>query len=439
MKHVWVLGQGAREHALCWKIAQSKELKKLYCSPGNAGVASIAEIVDIALSDAAGVVRTAKGLGIDLVVIGPEQPLVDGLADVLRDEGIAVFGCSREAAQLEGSKIYAKELMRDHNIPTAAFKAFDNAEAAEAYIRERNCSLVVKADGLAAGKGVVVAKTSNEALSAVQSMMRDRVFKDAGARVVIEDCLVGEEISYHVISDGKRFVPLAAAQDHKRLLDGDQGPNTGGMGAYSPPALMTRELEQKIIDRIVTPTLDAMAKRNAPFLGALFVGVMVVNNEPYTLEYNVRFGDPETVVLMMRLGNDVLPWLWGAANGRLPHDDHLNRVSAIHTHGSLAWRFPSALCAVLAAEGYPQSPRQGDVVTGVGEIEVSDTLQVFHAGTRISNDHLLTAGGRVLTVAGADDTLESAHRKVYRAIEHIDFKGKQYRTDIGYLSLETQV
>jgi phosphoribosylamine--glycine ligase len=367
-----------------------------------------------------GLVALAAREAVDLVVVGPEAPLVAGLVDALAAVGIAAFGPSREAARLEGSKAFAKEIMAAAGAPTAGFAVFDDADAAEAYVRDAARPLVVKADGLCAGKGVVVASSTEVALEAVRAMMRERVYGDAGARVVIEERLVGPEVSYHVVCDGTRYVPLAAAQDHKRLLEGDAGPNTGGMGAYSPPPVVTSEIERRVLAQVVEPVLATMTARGTPFRGALFVGLMIVDGAPMVLEFNVRFGDPETEVLMARWKGDVLPLFEASARGDL-------------TGVMPAWEAPHALAVVLAAHGYPTAPRKGDVVRGLDALEDEPGVVAFHAGTKASaGGQVETAGGRVLTVTAVGASLEEAAERAYRACDRIHFEGKQLRRDIGW-------
>jgi phosphoribosylamine--glycine ligase len=414
--NVLVIGSGAREHAMCWKLAQSPAVKALYCLPGNAGTSSVATNLAGNVNDLAAIVRTAKERAIDLVVVGPEDPLVNGLADQLREAGILTFGPDRAAAQLEGSKAFSKELMAEAGVPTAPFRIFDTADEAESYVRAANRPIVVKADGLAAGKGVVVAKDAEEAADAIRVIMRERSFGSAGARVVIEETLRGQEVSYHVVCDGERYVALAPAQDHKRVGDGDRGPNTGGMGAYSPPPVVTAEVEQKILARVVEPTLAAMKQRGTPFRGVLFVGLMIDQGEPQVLEYNVRFGDPETEVLLARWAGDVLPLLLGAARGDL---------SGVSTR----WAHPSALCVVLASEGYPGNYEKGRVIRGLDQ--AGDAV-VFHAGTARAGDDIVTAGGRVLTVTAVGSDLDEAAARAYAAVDKLEFEGAHFRRDIGH-------
>lgn len=415
---VLIVGGGAREHALAWRLRRDPGVE-VVGAPGNAGIAALGRTVSIDPADADRVVELARTESADLVVVGPEAPLVAGVVDALRDDGIDAFGPDREAARLEGSKIFSKEFMDRHGIPTAGFAVFDDPDAATRYIVDANRPLVVKADGLAAGKGVIVAKDAQEAIAGVDQIMRARAFGEAGARVVIEECLVGEEVSYHVVSDGERFVPLAPAQDHKRAFDGDQGPNTGGMGAYSPPPVVTAEVEQKILDRVIEPTLRGMAAEGRPFRGALFVGLMIVEGEPLVLEYNTRFGDPECQTLMTRWKGSILPLIQGSARGDF---------------GSLepAWEAPASLCVVLASGGYPGSYEKGKVITGLDAVSELPHVMVFHAGTAVDGDRVVTSGGRVLSVTATGQTIDEAAERAYEAAERIDFEGKQLRRDIGW-------
>jgi phosphoribosylamine--glycine ligase len=415
---VLIVGGGAREHALAWRLSQDSGVEVIG-APGNAGIAAIGRTVPVDPSDADQVVALAKQESANLVVVGPEAPLVSGVVDALRDHGIEAFGPSREAAQLEGSKIFSKEFMARHAIPTAGFAVFDDPDAATRYIEEANRPLVVKADGLAAGKGVIVASNAAEAIAGVDRIMRERAFGDAGDRVLIEECLVGEEVSYHVVSDGERFIPLAPAQDHKRAFDGDRGPNTGGMGAYSPPPVVTPEIERKILDRVVEPTLRGMAAEGRPFRGALFVGLMIVDGEPLVLEYNTRFGDPECQTLMTRWKGSILPLIQGSARGDF---------------GGLTpeWEAPASLCVVLAAGGYPGNYEKGTPIQGLDAASAIPHVTVFHAGTALHGDTVVTSGGRVLSVTAIGESIDEAAERAYEAAEKIDFKGKQFRRDIGW-------
>lgn len=417
---VLVVGSGAREHALAWRIAESPLVAEVVCAPGNAGTAEVARNVEVAATDVTGLVKLARAEGIGLAVVGPEAPLVTGLADALADAGVPTFGPSQRAAELEGSKVFAKERMAAFGVPTAPFRVFSDPDEATRYVREAGRPLVVKADGLAAGKGVVVAADADEAAEAIDAMMRRRVFGGAGVRVVIEEVLRGEEVSYHVVSDGTRYVALAAAQDHKRLRDGDLGPNTGGMGAYSPPPVVTADVEAKILARVIEPMLAGLRAEGRAFRGALFAGLMIVDGEPFALEYNVRFGDPECEVLMARWDGDVVPLLLGAARGDLSH--------VVPRFGA-----GSALCVVLAAAGYPGEVRTGDAIEGLDRVAaVAPGARVFHAGTRREGGRVVTAGGRVLAVCAGGDDVDAAAALAYRAADAIAFEGRQLRRDIGH-------
>jgi phosphoribosylamine--glycine ligase len=415
---VLIVGGGAREHALGWRLSQDPEVEVIG-APGNAGMAALGRTIPIDPTDADRVVELARREAADLVVVGPEAPLVAGVVDALRASGIDAFGPDQEAARLEGSKIFAKEFMARHGIPTADFAVFDDPDAATRHIQEAARPLVVKADGLAAGKGVVVASDAQQAIEGVDRIMRARVFGTAGTRVVIEQCLVGQEVSYHVVSDGQRFVPLAPAQDHKRAFDGDRGPNTGGMGAYSPPPVVTAEVERKILDRVIEPTLQGMAAEGRPFRGALFVGLMIVDGEPLVLEFNTRFGDPECQTLMTRWKGSVLPLIHGSARGDF---------------GTMTpqWEAPAALCVVLASGGYPGSYDKGKVITGLQAASEVPNVTVFHAGTALAGNAVVTSGGRVLSVTATGQDIDEAAERAYEAAAKIEFEGKHFRHDIGW-------
>ncbi len=420
---VLVVGNGGREHALAWRLAASPGVDAVYAAPGNAGTARVATNLDVRAEDVAGIVRAAKERQVGLVVVGPEAPLVAGLVDALRAEGVLVFGPSKAAARLEGSKGFAKDFMKRHAIPTAAYRVFEDAARAEAWIRELDRPMVIKADGLAAGKGVVVAGSVAESVAAIDEIMRQRAHGDAGARVVVEERLEGPEVSFHVVCDGTRAVPLAAAQDHKRLCDGDEGPNTGGMGAYSPPPMVDAALEQRILRAVVEPTLRGMAAEGCPLTGVLFVGLMIVDGAPRVLEYNVRFGDPETEVLMARLEGDVLPLLLGAARGDL---------SGVE----LRWGAPAALSVVMASEGYPGSGPKGRAIRGIDAANALEGVVVFEAGTRAEGATTVTSGGRVLCVTAAGASVEDAAARAYAGVDAIAFDGAQHRRDIGWQARE---
>ena len=423
---VLVVGSGGREHALAWQVAQSRLCDALYCAPGNPGTADFADNVPVGADDIDGLVKCARAQGIDLVIVGPEGPLVAGLADRLRDAGIAVFGPSAAAARLEGSKKFMKDLCARHAIPTAAYGAFSDIAAARAFIRVQKLPVVVKADGLAAGKGVVIAQTHEEAERAAAEMLSGAAFGTAGREVVIEEFLQGEEISFFALADGHDVLPLASAQDHKRVGDGDTGPNTGGMGAYSPARMMNPDLRARIMDRIIRPTAAAMAAEGAPFTGVLFAGLMLVDGEPVLLEYNVRFGDPECQAVMMRFDGDLLALLSACAQGRLAEEQ-----------AQICWRTGSALCVVMAAKGYPGPVQKGTEIRNIAAAAIQEDTQVFHAGTAIDGDgRLVAAGGRVLAVASLGDDVAQARARAYEAAGMIDWPDGFYRKDIGWRALQ---
>ncbi len=415
---ILVVGGGGREHALCWAIAASPLCDKLFCAPGNAGIAADAECVAIGAEDVDALVEFATSQQIDLVVVGPEAPLVLGLVDRLDAAGIKAFGPSAAAAMLEGSKGFMKDLCARHGIPTAAYGRFGDAEAAKAYIREQGAPIVVKADGLAAGKGVTVAQTVEEALAAVDQAMGDKAFGDAGAELVIEEFMAGEELSFFVIVDGETALPLAGAQDHKAVGDGDTGPNTGGMGAYSPAPSLTEDLQAKVMERIVGPTVRGMAADGHPYRGVLYAGLMLTNEGPKLLEYNVRFGDPECQVLMMRLRSDIVPALVAACDGVLESFD-------------LRWSDEVALTVVLAANGYPGSYERGTEIGGLDAAADAGAV-VFHAGTKADGGRVLANGGRVLNVTASGATITQAQANAYTAVDAIDWPDGFCRRDIGW-------
>ena len=425
---VLVVGSGGREHALCWSIAASPLCRKLYCAPGNAGIAAEAECVPIAAENVPALVEFAVKEAIDFVVVGPEAPLCAGLVDRLTEIGIKSFGPSAAAAQLEGSKGFMKDLCAKYEIPTAVYGRFSDAVAAKAYIRDRGAPIVVKADGLAAGKGVTVAHTIDEALAAVDNALLDGRFGDAGAEVVIEEFLTGEEVSVFAICDGKTAIVLASAQDHKAVFDGDKGPNTGGMGAYSPAPIMDEALAAQVELEFIKPTMAAMAAEGCPYRGVLFAGLMVDENGPKLLEYNVRFGDPECQVLMTRLMSDVLPALIAAADGVLDTFD-------------LRWYDEEvALTVVMAAEGYPGDYERGTVINGIDAAMADDqNIMIFHAGTkRDETGQLLAAGGRVLNVTARGATVREAQSRAYAAIDRIDWPKGFCRRDIGWRAVDRE-
>jgi len=423
---VLVLGSGGREHALAWKIARSPLVTRVLAAPGSDAIARVADcFAEVSADDAAAVVRLAAEHAVDLVVVGPEVPLARGIADDLRAAGIAVFGPSAAAARLEGSKAHSKEFMARHEIPTAGFAVFDDLAAATRYVRSQGTACVVKADGLAAGKGVRVCATPEEAEQALQETMGDKRFGAAGERVVVEEVLEGEEISYYAITDGEHIVTLAAAQDHKRALDGDQGENTGGMGAYSPAPVLRPEVAKRVREEIVHPTIRGMAAEGTPYIGVLFVGLMIdATGAPRVVEFNVRFGDPETQPLMMRLQSDLVPLLDGAARGRL------------EGVAPPVWE-DSAVCIVLASGGYPREFRKGLPIEGLDEAAADADVEIFHAGTKLGPDgHFLTAGGRVLGVTARGAAIDEAGLRAYAAADRIHFDGVHLRRDIAARALK---
>ncbi len=418
---VMVVGGGGREHALCWKLARSPSVDAVYCAPGNPGIARVAHCLPIAVDDIDGLVNWVMKERPDLVVVGPEAPLVQGLADRLREAGVAVFGPGQEAAMLEGSKSFAKELMREAGVPTAAFEVHRDVAGAEAAIRRMGAPIVVKASGLAAGKGVVVAETVEEAVAAVRDMLEGERFGKAGNEVVIEECLRGEEASCLFIVSGECIVPLASSQDHKALLEGDRGPNTGGMGAYSPAPCVSEEIARQVLERIARPTIAALRRRGIDFIGTLYAGVMLCEDGPKTLEFNVRFGDPECQPLMMRLRSDLGCLLFEAATGRL-------------TEQSLQWEDDVALCVVVASKGYPAAFEKGQEIAGLDALEAQG-VTVFHAGTAIHEGRLVNVGGRVLGVSAMGADVATARARVYRALEHLRWPGAYYRRDIAHRAM----
>jgi phosphoribosylamine---glycine ligase len=419
---VLLVGGGGREHALALAITRSPRLTKLWCAPGNAGIASVAELVPIKADDVAGLTRFAVEQAVDLVVVGPEGPLVAGLVDRLAAAGIAAFGPSAAAARLEGSKGFMKDFAARHGIPTAAYGRFTSAAAARDFAATRPLPIVVKADGLAAGKGVVIATTRDEADAAIDAALLGGAFGSAGSELVVEDFLDGEEVSFFALSDGKRVVPFGAAQDHKRVYDGDRGPNTGGMGAYSPAPAWTPALEEQVMREIVEPTIEGMAKEGSPFRGVLFVGLMLTENGPELLEFNVRFGDPECQVLFARFAGDALALFDDCAHGQLDP-----------FAGGL--RDEAALCVVMAAENYPGEPRTGTEIRGLDRAVQVPNARVLHAGTKQDGRRILAAGGRVLGVVGTGATVEEAQRTAYQAVDTIDWPEGFCRRDIGWRAI----
>ncbi|RWA87064.1 phosphoribosylamine--glycine ligase [Mesorhizobium sp.] len=421
--NVLLLGSGGREHALAWKIAASPLLTKLYASPGNPGIGGVAELVKLDMSDHSTVAAFCQEKKIDLVVVGPEGPLVAGIADDLRPWGIRVFGPSKAAARLEGSKGFTKDLCAKFNIPTAAYGRFGDLASARAHVEKTGAPIVIKADGLAAGKGVTIAMTLEEALAALEACF-EGAFGAAGAEVVVEEYLTGEEASFFCLCDGATALPFGTAQDHKRVGDGDTGPNTGGMGAYSPAPVMTAEMTERTMREIIEPTMRGMANLGAPFAGILFAGLMITDQGPKLIEYNTRFGDPECQVLMMRLKDDLLVLLNAAVDGQL-------------AHMSVRWSDEAALTVVMAARGYPGTPEKGSVIRGLDEA-ASEGAEIFHAGTAINGGALVANGGRVLNVTATGATVGEAQKKAYAAIDHIDWPQGFFRHDIGWRAVERE-
>jgi len=416
---ILVVGSGGREHALVWKIAQSKLVDKIFCAPGNGGISQLAECIDIKAEDVFGLLEFSRKEKIDLTVVGPEVALSLGIVDEFEKSGLKIFGPNKKAATLEASKVFSKELMAKYKVPTANFKIFDNADEAKKYIEQTGAPCVVKADGLAAGKGVVVAKTIDEAKNAVTAMMQDKIFGDAGKKIIIEECLVGQEASILVITDSKEVIALASAQDHKRIFDNDQGGNTGGMGAYSPAYIVTADILKEVLQKVIYRTIDGLAKEGIDYRGVLYAGIMLTQDGPKTLEFNVRFGDPETEAILPRLKSDLVEVMLAASEGKL---------SKIR---SLEWDTRACVCVVCASGGYPGDYAKGKEISGLGEAAKMKDIVVFHAGTIQSGNKILTSGGRVLGVTGLGKTIKDAIDLTYKAVEKINFEGIHYRRDIG--------
>jgi phosphoribosylamine--glycine ligase len=420
---ILVIGGGGREHALVWKIAQSPLVAKIYCAPGNPGTAALAENLPIAVDQLDKLLAFAYENRIDLTVVGPEQPLSLGIVDLFESHGLKVFGPSQKAAFIEGSKAFSKDLMSKYRVPTAAYGVFTDQAEAEAFINRTGAPIVVKADGLAAGKGVIIAQTCEEAVAAVRDMLSGNAFGSAGSRVVIEEFLTGEEASFLVITDGKNIIPLASAQDHKAIFDGDLGPNTGGMGAYSPAPVVTPTIHEKAMQLVIRPTVDGMAAEGRPYRGVLYAGLMVKDGEVKTLEFNARFGDPECQPLLMRMKSDIVPVLLAVADGDLGS-------------AGIEWHDKAAVCVVMASEGYPGDYRKGDEITGLDQAAELPDLYVFHAGTAEKGGVCVTNGGRVLGVTALGATVKEAIAAAYQGVSRIAWRGVQYRSDIGKKALE---
>jgi phosphoribosylamine--glycine ligase len=420
---ILVVGGGGREHALVWKIAQSPLVETLYCAPGNPGIAQLAECVHIPADDIDALLDFAVVEKIDLTVVGPEVPLTLGIVDRFQGAGLDIFGPNRLAARIEGSKSFSKDLMARHAIPTAAYRSFDDRDAALAYIREQGAPIVVKADGLAAGKGVIVAMEEQQAIAAVDDIMLDKVFGAAGASVVIEEFMDGEEASFFAFTDGRNVLPLASSQDHKRAFDNDEGPNTGGMGAYSPAPVVTAALHDEIVETVVKPTIAGMAAEGCPYSGILYVGLMIKDGKPRVVEFNARFGDPEAQPLLMRMKSDIVPVLQACARGNLAQD-------------SIEWHDKAAVCVVMASGGYPAAYDKGFEISGLDAVLQMDDVYVFHAGTTLRDGKVVNQGGRVLGVTGLGDNVAEAIECAYSAVDRINWQGVHFRKDIGRKALK---
>lgn len=419
---ILVVGGGGREHALVWKIAQSPLVEKIYCAPGNPGIAELAENIPIKVDELDKLLEFAYSEKIDLTVVGPEQPLSLGIVDLFEDHGLKVFGPRKNAAIIEASKAFSKDLMQKYQVPTAAYGVFDAVEPAVAFIKQTGAPIVVKADGLAAGKGVIIAQTCEEAIAAVKDMLSGNAFGSAGSRVVVEEFLTGEEASFLAITDGKEIIPLASAQDHKAIFDGDQGPNTGGMGAYSPAPVVTPAVHEQAMQSILKPTIDGMAAEGRPYRGVLYAGLMINGGQVKTLEFNARFGDPECQPLLMRMKSDLVPVLMAVANGDL-------------SGMTIDWHDKAAVCVVMAAKGYPGEYSKGNEIIGLEEAAKLDDLYVFHAGTNLKDGRCVTNGGRVLGVTALGESVQKAIELAYRGVDRISWPGVQYRRDIGKKAL----
>ncbi|HTP06147.1 MAG TPA: phosphoribosylamine--glycine ligase [Nitrospirota bacterium] len=423
---VLVVGGGGREHALVWKVAQSPKVTKIYAAPGNAGIAQIAECAPIKAEDIPGLLSFARAKAVDLTIVGPEGPLSMGIVNEFTNAGQRIFGPSGNAAEIEASKRFSKDLMKKYHIPTADYGVFTDKAAAEAYVLEKGAPIVVKADGLAAGKGVVVAETVDEALKALDLIMSQKAFGTAGNRVVVEECLRGEEASFMAFTDGKTVVPMASSQDHKRVFDADKGPNTGGMGAYSPAPIVTKKLERIIMETIMVPTVRAMEKEGRPFKGVLYAGLMIHDSEVKVLEFNARFGDPETQPVMARLDTDLIEIIEAILAGNLAKTD-------------VKWKPESAVCVIMASGGYPGKYEKGKEIKGLEKAAGLKNVMVFHSGTSFKNSKIVTDGGRVLGVTGLGTVVAAAIDNAYAGVREISFDGAHYRRDIGARALETGI
>lgn len=420
---VLIIGGGGREHTLVWKLSQSRRVDKIFCAPGNAGISELAECLDIKTEDIESLLNFARYEWIDLTVVGPEAPLVMGIVDAFRKDRLRIFGPPASGARLEGSKVFAKDFMRKYGIPTAEYKTFTSYLHAEEYVRLKGAPIVIKADGLAGGKGVFVAESVDEAIDALKKIMKEKVFGDAGNRVVVEQCLKGEEVSFMVLTDGKTILPLATSQDYKRIYNNDRGPNTGGMGAYSPAPVITKRLHSEIMSGIMKPLLKGLKREGIDYRGIIYAGLMICNGKPYVLEFNCRFGDPEAQPVLMRLKGDLFDAMKATVDGRL-------------RDAKLSWRKDASVCVVISSKGYPNAYEKGKIIRGLDTLKGSDDLFVFHAGTSLSDGELVTSGGRVLGVTASGKNIKDAKDRAYRAIGKIHFDGMHYRKDIGDKALK---
>lgn len=423
---VLVIGGGGREHAIVWKLSQSRHVDKIYCTPGNAGISDMAECIDISHNNEPGaLIDLVKYEWIDLTIVGPEEPLSKGIVNAFEKEGRRIFGPGQEAAQLESSKVFAKDFMRRYGIPTAEYKVFTSYIHAEDFVKMKGAPIVIKADGLAAGKGVFVCHTVDEAIEALRLVMKERAFGDAGKRVVVEECIEGEEASFMAFCDGKTVIPMVSSQDHKRVFDNDKGPNTGGMGAYSPAPVITKDMEALIMERVMLPTLKGLRSEGIKYKGVLYAGLMIKDNIPYVLEFNCRFGDPETQPVLSRLDADFMDIAVAVIDGKLSDME-------------IRWKPEASVCVVLAAKGYPGKYENGKVIKGLNELKTHEDIVVFHAGTSFDNNDIVTSGGRVLGVTSIGRDIEDARDKVYNAIKDIYFDGMHYRKDVADRALRRQ-
>jgi phosphoribosylamine---glycine ligase len=420
---VLVIGGGGREHAIVWKLSQSRSVDKIYCCPGNAGIAALAECINVNQNDFNALLDFVKYEWVDLTIVGPEDPLSRGIVDIFEKEGRRILGPTKAAAQLESSKAFSKDLMKSHGIRTAEYRVFTSYLHAQEYIRFKGTPIVIKADGLAAGKGVFMANTMDEALDALNTIMKDKAFGDAGNKVIVEECLKGEEASYMIFTDGRSIVPMVSSQDHKRIFDGDKGPNTGGMGAYSPAPVVTGELEKVVLEKIMKPTIRALRSEGIKYKGVLYAGLMIDNGIPSVLEFNCRLGDPETQPVLSRLKTDLMDIAMAVTEERL-------------SEVNIEWDADPAVCVVISSSGYPGKYRKGDVITGIEEANAMEGVHVFHAGTVFKDDHVVTAGGRVLGVTATGKDIAAAQSNAYDAAGKIHFDGMHYRKDIADRALK---